>query len=111
MISFDTRGLVGGDLGLKFHASVWSSSAEAGHEDNEAELQMGLRTEADLEMVGGGIRSEAKFSQTFQVSEVLVNIYCQSRHLWRPPILCRIYALLTLFASPLTHEPSDQCYP
>ena len=84
MISFDTRGLVGGDLGLKFQASVWSSSAEAGHEDNEAELEMGLRTEADLEMVGGGIRSEAKFSQTFQVSVVLVNIYCQSCHIWRP---------------------------
>ena len=46
----------------------WSSSAEAGDEDNEAELEMRLRTEADLEMVGGGIRSEAKFSQTFQVS-------------------------------------------
>ena len=79
MISFDTRGLVGGDLGLQFQASVWSSSAEAEDEDNEAELEMRLRTEADLEMVGGGIRSEAKFSQTFQVSVVLVNIYYQ-RH-------------------------------
>ena len=84
LISFDTRGLVGGDLGLQFQASVWSSSAEAGDEDNEAELEMRLRTEADLEMVGGGIRSEAKFSQTFQVSVVLVNIYCQRHHLWRP---------------------------
>ena len=92
MISFDTRGLVGGDLGLKFQASVWSSSAEAGHEDNEAELQMGLRTEADLEMVGGGIRSEAKFSQTFQVSVVLVNIYCEKTSFMETPMthLCTI---------------------
>ena len=61
--------LVGGDADLEFDVSVWSNSEELNQANNQQSLTQVLRTEADLEMVGGFLESQGKFEQTYQVRE------------------------------------------
>ena len=60
--------LVGGSPDLVFDVNVTSNSNDINQGDNRVLLKQNLKTEADLEMVGGSIVSSNKFDQTYQVS-------------------------------------------
>ena len=60
--------LVGGSPDLVFDVTVTSNSNDINQGDNRVLLKQNLKTEADLEMVGGSIVSSNKFDQTYQVS-------------------------------------------